>query len=259
MHLDQFSITFILKKIVSGVFLDPLFLSLILIFAGLIFLSYTRKQRFGRVLVGVGAFILLVFSLVDGSIFLTNSLESVYPVYHKTEQKVDFVVVLSGGADEKHGIAMNTRGSNVTLSRLVEGIRAYKLNPGSMIILTGGIPPDKPASEIEKKLLVTLGIPASDIITDHKSKDTADEAMFVRKILSDAPFILVTSATHMPRAMELFRKQGLNPIPAPTDFICSDERTGIVEKFPSAEHLADSNTAIHEYIGMLWHKLRGQI
>ena len=31
-------------------------------------------------------------------------------------------------------------------------------------------------------------------------------------------FILVTSAAHMPRSMALFRKRGLQPIPAPADF-----------------------------------------
>lgn len=258
-QLDLFRATFLLKKIVSGLLLDPLFFSLILIFAGLIFLSYTRKQRFGRVLVGFGAFILLSFSLIDVSTFLTGFLESVYPVYQKTDKKIDYVVVLSGGAEEKYGIPMNTQGSNITLSRLIEGIRVYKLNQGSRIILTGGIPHDNPSSEIEKRLLIDLGIPSSYIITDHKSMDTSDEAVFVRKIVADAPFALVTSSTHMPRAMKLFRKQGLNPIPAPTGFLCSDEQMPIVNKFSSAGSLIDSDRAIHEYIGILWSKLRGQI
>ncbi|MEI6056643.1 MAG: ElyC/SanA/YdcF family protein [Lentisphaerota bacterium] len=252
---------FFLKKLVTEFLFDPLFFSLILIFAGLAFLSYSRKQRLGRILIGIGAFIITFLSFVDVSTMLVSPLESYHCVYQqKTDRKIDYIVVLSGGADEMYGVPMNTKGNYSTLSRLMEGIRVYRLNPGSKLLLTGG-PPEDPSSEIEKKFLVELGISFSDIITDHDSMDTHEESMNVKKIIGDAPFVLVTSATHMPRAVLLFKKQGLNPIPAPTDFIVSTpkRRMPVIEKFPDAGHLISSNMAIHEYIGIAWSWIRGQI
>ncbi len=248
---------FFLKKIFSVFFCNFLFLSLILIFVGLFFLSYSRRQRAGRILVGLGAFVILFLSIKDISNLLIKPLENEYPVYQKNYKKIDFVVVLSGGADEKYGIPMNTSGDYATLSRLIEGIRVYKLNPGSKILLTGGVT-EKPFSEIEKALLEEIGIPKDDIITESRSLDTCDEAANVKKIIGDAPFVLVTSAVHMPRAVKLFQKQGLAPIPAPTDFQGTENRMFLSGMIPSSGNLSASGRAMHEYIGLLWHKLKGQ-
>lgn len=261
MSIHNLPIDFFLKKIASEILLNPLFFSLILIFAGLAFLSYSRKQRFGRVLIGIGAFIITFLSFVDVSTILVSPLEKFKSVYQKEpNQKIDYVAVLSGGADEMYGIPMNTKYNYATLSRLMEGLRVYRLNNGSKLILTGG-PADNPASEIEKRFLVGIGVPSSDIITDYFSMDTHDEAVNVREIVGDSPFVLVTSATHMPRAVMLFKKQGMNPIPAPADFIMtnSDGQNSLIKKFPDIENLAASDRAIHEYVGILWGWLRGQI
>jgi len=74
-------------------------------------------------------------------------------------------------------------------------------------------------------------------------------------------FILVTSAAHMPRAMGLFRKQGMEPIPAPTDYMAGEREGGLRLGmfFPSAGSLEKAGSAIHEYLGMVWGKLRSQI
>jgi hypothetical protein len=74
-------------------------------------------------------------------------------------------------------------------------------------------------------LLIAFGYGLlSDIILRSLSKDTKDQAIHIRKILDNNSFILVTSASHMPRSIVLFRKQGLQPIPAPTDFWVKNTR-----------------------------------
>jgi uncharacterized SAM-binding protein YcdF (DUF218 family) len=58
----------------------------------------------------------------------------------------------------------------------------------------------------------------------------------------------------MPRAMLLFKKEGLEPIPAPTDFDDKTQNTSL--SFFSAKHLFKTQRALHEYIGLLYLKIK---
>ena len=107
-----------------------------------------------------------------------------------------------------------------------------------------GWPDDSVFCSVEKDAMVLFGLP----------KDTKEEALFTKGLVRKKPFILVTSATHMPRAMKIFKNLGLNPIPAPTDFH-KGEFKGYLRK-PSAYHFNLSEIAMHEYIGILWEKLK---
>jgi len=72
----------------------------------------------------------------------------------------------------------------------------------------------------------------------------------------------VTSAFHMPRAVALFRKVGLRPVPAPADYeIKRSRETGITpETFqPHADNFKRTEKAAYEYLGLVWARLRGAI
>jgi uncharacterized SAM-binding protein YcdF (DUF218 family) len=79
----------------------------------------------------------------------------------------------------------------------------------------------------------------------------------MKQRVGDQPFLLVTSAYHMPRAMMLFRKEGLRPIAAPGDF--NDRGEDSIWALGTANQLEKTEKAWHEYIGLAWTYLRGQI
>jgi uncharacterized SAM-binding protein YcdF (DUF218 family) len=82
----------------------------------------------------------------------------------------------------------------------------------------------------------------------------------IAKMIGRERFILVTSAAHMPRSMALFRKRGLEPIPAPADFRAPEtQSSGPSRFFPGAGALGQTQTALHEYLGLAWAWLRGEI
>ena len=64
-----------------------------------------------------------------------------------------------------------------------------------------------------------MGVSKYNILMQEEPRDTEEEALYVKRIVKNKPFILVTAAYHMPRAMELFKKEGLSPIAAPTNFL----------------------------------------
>ncbi|MBW2649390.1 MAG: YdcF family protein [Deltaproteobacteria bacterium] len=91
--------------------------------------------------------------------------------------------------------------------------------PESRLVFSGGAVFD-PVSEAEvmARAAEIMGVEGDRIILEEISRDTGDQARLVQKIVGDERFILVTSASHMPRSMVLFRKSGMEPIPAPTDY-----------------------------------------
>jgi uncharacterized SAM-binding protein YcdF (DUF218 family) len=115
-------------------------------------------------------------------------------------------------------------------------------------------------AEVMAGIAGELGVDRGDIIVESRPKDTHDEACIIKSIVGSAPFVLVTSASHMPRAMFLFKKIGMNPIPAPTRHrVKSNQSLSLGSFFPHADDLHKSETAVHEYLGIAWAKLKGQI
>lgn len=68
--------------------------------------------------------------------------------------------------------------------------------------------------------------------------------------------LLVTSAAHMQRSVQLFEKRGLQPIPAPTDHLYKhSESKNLFRWIPYAYNIRKMESAMHECIGILWMKL----
>ena len=88
-----------------------------------------------------------------------------------------------------------------------------------------------------------------------ESKDTKGNAINVARLAGDGPFILVTTAVHIPRAMSSFQKAGLSVIAAPTDY--RSKRTPLTwsDFLPNSSSLQDSCLALHEYLGILYYRL----
>ena len=260
---------FILKKIISA-FLSPLLISFLLSFLGLYLLWFTTKQKAGKILVLVGLVILTLFSYGIISNRLLRPLERRYEAFEirsssvvsetEDESTIRFVVVLGGGHTSDPELPLISQIGKDSLIRLIEGIRIYRKYPGAKLILSGGAVFD-PVSEAEIMARVAreMGVPERDIILESKSQDTRDEALFIKPIVGNEPFVLVTSASHIPRSMALFKKLGMNPIPSPIGHSVKD-RQGLSPSFffPGSGSIRNAELAIHEYLGMAWAKLRGQ-
>jgi uncharacterized SAM-binding protein YcdF (DUF218 family) len=261
---------FILKKIISG-FLFPLPFSLLLAFLGLYLLWFSTKQKAGKILVSVGLVILTLFSYRVVADKLLRPLERQYDTFEikslsavpitEDESAIKFVVVLGGGHTSDPELPLLSQINTSPLVRLMEGIRIYKKYPGVKLLLSGGGAFD-PVSEAEMMARVAreMGVPESDIILETKSRDTKDEALFIKPIVGNELFVLVTTASHVPRSMALFKKLGMNPIPSPIGHSVKDgQGLSYYSFFPSTGNLRKAELAIHEYIGMTWAKLRGQM
>lgn len=254
---------FICQKILSSLTL-PLPIALILLFLGLCFFWLTHKKCITNFFLTSGFLVLVVSSLGFLPSTLLNSLEHHYQPIKSLPHNINKIVVLGGGVRSDPTMPANTQLKAASLSRLIEGIRLYHLyqsqHQSVTLILSGGRVFGSPAEAgVMQNIAVILGVHLSDIKLEAGSRDTHEEALYLKKQIGKQPFLLVTSAYHMPRAMALFKKLGLKPIAAPTQYMAYFDKNRFDAYLPSANYLVMSDVALHEYLGQWWGKLTHEI
>ena len=247
-RMDSF--TFLLKKFLTF-FIEPFGLVVTLMVVGLYFL-HKKRLHFAKIFLFGGFSLLLLFSFEPFSHFLLKNLEGRYPKYnYKTSVK--YIHVLGGGHNTDPAQPLSSHLSDASTKRVLEGVIIHKRLPDTKLIFTGYEgSTSTPTAFMNAQLAIALGVDEKELLINPAPRDTKEEALFAKTIVKNEPFILVTSASHMPRAMLLFESLGMHPIPAPTDFH-SNNTPDII---PSLGSFYRSQTAIHEYIGIVWAKIR---
>lgn len=118
-------------------------------------------------------------------------------------------------------------------------------------------------------ILELMGIPRKAMVLESRSLNTYENAVYTKEILDRRKIkkiLLVTSAAHMPRSLAIFKKQGINAIPAPADIMISDREliksqfsleSRILSLFPHPGNLDQTTQALKEYFGTFIYRLRG--
>lgn len=247
--------------------------------AGLIFfmlfaaILLIRHRKLLKILLITALVVLWISGNPLPSAFLIRRLEKFYPPY-TGEETADVIVVLGGGTETKSYPRQITEISGAG-DRILYASDLYQKGFGKYL-LTGGSyinwihqTESSPASELAE-IAEKLGVPKDRIIIQNTSVNTQEEAVYDAEILRKmgvGKIILVTSATHMRRAVGLFEAQGLEVIPAPTDYNFSDDEWDILTSFswsrlfmnivPQSSNMSSLETALKEYIGIAVYRLRG--
>lgn len=262
------AMAFWLKKFVAY-FCMPLPVVLGCLSLGLWFMARRPDSRWGRRLVAAALLTLLTLSQPILSRWLLKPLESGYPPIPEIAANqalpaplaaCRYIVVLGGGNADTPGMAAIDRLSTSALGRITEAVRLARLLPAAQLILSGPSEDGgKPHAEVLRAAAISLGIDPARIRLIVTAHDTDDEAVTVKSIVGDAPIALVTSAWHMPRAAGLFLKQQVRIIPCPTDYLAkAPAHFDWHDLAWDAESFQRSTFAIHEYLGLLWTRLRNQ-
>ncbi|KFD19240.1 envelope biogenesis factor ElyC [Yokenella regensburgei] len=249
---------FTLKKVIGGMLL-PLPLLLLLMGLGLFLVWCSRFQKTGKSFISVAWILLLALSLQPVADWLLKPIENTYPTW-RGETKVQYVAVLGGGYTWNPDWAPSSNLINNSLPRVTEGIRLWLANPGAKMIFTGAPAPGNPVSTAEAgaRVAESLGVPRSDILVLDKPKDTEEEASAIKAAIGDAPLLVVTSASHLPRAMIFFQHAGLHPLPAPANQMAIDSPLNPWERaIPSPLWLMHSDRVGYETLGRIWQWLKG--
>ena len=249
--------TFAFLKIVAGLLTPPASLAVgALLALVLAAFGWRRLALTGLVLAVVPV---VVFSFPQVSDALVGYLESQSRAAEAAAPTCCYeaIVVLGGGIGAAHPPEQPDPHLNEGGDRVWHAARLWKRGLAPRIIVSGGSflaqhggPPTTEADAM-RVFLVDLGVPADAITDEGKALNTIENIRNVRAIIGTGKVALVTSAYHMPRALQLAARAGLNVGAFPTDFeAIPAARVPWDNWLPSIAGLSQSNLALREIIAL---------
>jgi uncharacterized SAM-binding protein YcdF (DUF218 family) len=246
---------FIFSKTVLFLILPPASLILLM---GLGFLVGARRFL-GRLLIALGFLLLYLLSISPVSDALLGPIETAFPPWKDGPVKADAIVVLGGGVMDLTWLAQACEPSDTSKERALKGITIYRKHRLPLVFMGGNGDPSGTTvcndADALARTAVELGVPARDVKTENKSRNTLESARALKNVIKGNSIVLVTSAYHLKRATAMFTKQGFRVMPAPAGYRCEHKKLTFFSFIPRVESLVDSSTAIYEYTSFLWYSL----
>lgn len=253
---------FVLSK-TAALLLVPSNLLLLIGLAGLALLAAGRR-RLGKILSLTSLVLFLVFGFSPLGDTLNYVLENRFPVWDPARGAPDGIVVLGGVI----GPRMSKVRGQVTLSDAAERVtiiaKLARDYPNARIVFSSGdgsLLGDQPAeADYLYPLLDSFGVPRARVMLEDKSRNTAENAAFVKALVKPKPgerWLLVTSAQHMPRAVGCFRRVGFPVEAYPVDWHTYPRwRPRFSVQFGGG--LASTDFVVHEWEGLAAYWLTGR-
>jgi uncharacterized SAM-binding protein YcdF (DUF218 family) len=212
-----------------------------------------KKQHLKRRFLIISAIIILLFS----NPFLFSVFAhywDIRPVPLKKTGAYSCVIVLGGfsGDDKKgHGYF------NSSADRFIEALKLLTTGKVTHILISsgnGGLIRDNFAeADWVQTQLKQLNVPDSCVLIENRSRNTIENAAFSKIILDknhlQPPYVLVTSAFHMRRSLNIFKKTKLDVIPYPCNYIAGEKSLSLDGLIPDAAVLGSWNYYTKEVVG----------
>jgi uncharacterized SAM-binding protein YcdF (DUF218 family) len=245
---------FVFSKLLS-VITQPTFWLVVWNLMALVLLGKRKKVASVMLWTGMVIFGLLGFNAVPD--VMLRSIENRFPVPNLNQSNEYLGVIVLGGATGSPGIykAHGQVPLGDAAERMTVPIALIRKFPNFELIFSGGegrlVPTGTTEAELAGVFYTEQGVDMKRVTLESQARTTRENAIRVAALLGERckqPWLLVTSASHMPRSMSEFQAVGCNVTAYPVDF-----RTG--EETPWAEYsMAGSlmawQTALHEYLGM---------
>ncbi len=238
---------------------------LVIVLAGALAASRFRRVRtWGMRLALIAAAVLgalAVFPVGDGMLVVLERRFAPLESCAEADRMVPAGVIVLGGAVGSIRIGDRFEGAvGEAAERITYAAFLARSYPGTTVLVSGGQAFDNGSGKSEadgmSELLVQLGVPAGRIQWEAQSRTTAENAALVAQQTGSGPWLLVTSAFHMPRAIATFRKSGVDVIAAPTDWRIGDDSELLL--FSASANLQKVDLAAREYLGLLAYWLSGR-
>jgi uncharacterized SAM-binding protein YcdF (DUF218 family) len=253
---------FWLSKLVWFV-LSPLnFILILLLIVWLLILSNARRKV--KPLMSVIVLSLLLIAIFPIGSWLLYPLETRFETNPALPEAIEGIVVLSGALNPDHSALWQQTQANGAVDRELTFMRLLRTYPDAVLIYTGGssslISNEHKAADVAKQLFAEQGIDTDRILFERQARNTHENAIFsfeLAKPRLEKPWILITSAFHMPRSIGIFCKVGWPMLPYPVDHQTVPGKQFNIS-FNLSAHLNMLNLAIHEWLGLIAYRLTGK-
>jgi uncharacterized SAM-binding protein YcdF (DUF218 family) len=228
-------------------------------------LLVTRFASLGRKLMVAALVLLAICAFSPLGNWLLYPLEQRFPPWDAARGVPDGIVVLGGSIDTDisaaHGVPLFTH----AVDRIIATAALARRYPDARIIFSGGsgnlLSNDAREADYATEVFESLGIPASRLTIERRSRNTQENAEFSKVVAapkSGERWLLVTSAFHMPRSVGLFRKAGFAVEPYPVDWRTGGSADLLAWRVLSPEGLGLVDLAIREWMGLFAYRVTGK-
>lgn len=241
-------------------------ISVVLLLAlGAIVFTLMHRRRLALAANSLVVLLVGLFAFTSLGYVLIQPLEDRFPVPQAMPDTVRAIIMLGGATKARPSTARQTVALNDAGERLTTTLWLAERYPMARIVLSGGggLLSGETESEAEtaRRFFLAMGIEESRLVLEGESRNTIENAQFTRELLRGGagPAVLVTSAFHMPRSVGLFRAEGVDVVPWPTDYRSTgDQGLGFDIADPNS-NFDTASKAIREWLGLLVYRLTGQI
>ena len=254
---------FILSKTVA-VLLLPSNILIAIGIAGVVFVC-TPWRRLGQWLMVISLVLLAFAAFLPVGAVLEHVLESRFPPWDPSRGPPDGIIILGGAINPALSRAYGATQLNENGERITAIAKLAQQYPNARIVYSGGSgsifgEDVEPEARFLPAMLSDLGVPASRVTLEERSRNTHENAVFSEELIKPKPgerWLLVTSAWHMPRSVGCFRRVGFPVEAYPVDWHASpDPDFRLSSKFGAG--LRDFDDAVHEWTGLFVYWLTGR-
>ncbi len=214
---------FFLSKIL-WLYFNPVNILLFFLLIGIIFHFFNKKKLY-KIINIITLILFILIAILPTGRYLLWKLESSYSIPKIFPHNIDGILILGGGMNEDLTYEYQQMNLNGNVERLTESIDLMRRFPNAKIVFSGGAvafsKPKLSGIDVAKMFYNQMGVDISRIIFENKSRNTYENFAFSKKFIdnkNNEKWLLVTSAFHMKRAMNVAEKLELNFIPYPVDF-----------------------------------------
>ena len=224
-----------------------------------------RGRHFGRWLVLYCLVFFLALITTPISQFVLLPLEDRFPRPAELPARVDGIVVLGGAVDQNITAARGIPAINGAAERMTESVALARRFPDARIVFTGGqgslVHGGLTEADVARQFFESLGLSGPRVIYEVEARNTHQNAVLTRQLVqpnNNEVWLLVTSASHMPRSMGVFRKAGWHQIIAwPVNFRTGHSFAALYDA-PFPERLGQFEWGVREWVGLVVYWLMGR-
>jgi uncharacterized SAM-binding protein YcdF (DUF218 family) len=226
-----------------------------------VFIKAYKKATVLSIILSVS--ILLITALPVGD-WLLYPLEKRFPPVTRISPPVDGIIVLGGAEKIRGSLVWRQVELNDHAERFFAFIRLARQFPHAVSVYTGGtgdpLLQEYKGADVAKKLFEEQGLDISTILFESRSRNTYENAVLTQKMIHPDPaqrWVLITSASHMPRALGAFYKTGWNVIAYPVDHDANPEILFRLS-WNFSGNLSKLDVAVYEWAGLMAYYLTGK-
>lgn len=213
------------------------------------------SRRLGLILLTCWWVVLSLISTPIVGCWALGTLEKQNPPSWERPVQVQAIVVLAGAVAHHDPVLERSQLSGATLDRTWHGYRLFRLGVPCPVLVCGGkgepTDLDPPPAQVMAAELRRLGVPDHWIIIEAQSTNTQENALHCARLAHEKGWTciqLVTDGQHLPRAVTLFREQGLQVIPSGCRYRTLDWTLSASQFFPSWRGLGWFQEASREWL-----------